>query len=176
MLQISGIDTSSRLIGWTSGTGETVPECGAWELDYAADDLGVMLEQLYGYLCHHWNTFRPDAVIIEAPIHVPHRDNLMKMRKLYSAHAFVEWFFTNKGVEVSDEDHERIKSRVTGNHLATKDDMVFVARKCGLILPKVGYKDAADSWGAWLLGVDHYARAFQPYWDQLIYGRRNQLL
>lgn len=176
MLQISGFDTSARLIGWTSGTGETVPECGSWPIEKVGDDIDVLIEHVHELCVHHLEAFRPDRVVIEAPIH-KRTDSLLTMRKLYGVHAHVEWFFSRQpGVIVSEEDPQTIKARVTGNRSAEKSDMVFVARKCGLILPKIGFEDAADSWGAWLLGVDYYNRPFRERWDKRIYGSRGALL
>ena len=127
------------------------------------------------YLYHHNERFQPQAVIIEAPMLNPKRDRLLTIRKLYCAHGFVEWFFKNQSVEVSEVSAKKIKSRVTGNHLASKADVVAVARKCGLRLPSAGYEDAADAWGGWLLGIDHYNRTCRERWDKAIHGQRGML-
>ena len=64
-----------------------------------------------------------------------------------------------------------IKKRLGGHGAAEKPDLVFVARRAGIILPAGNEAlDGADGFGAWLIAIQEQAPQHQAYWDQRIYG------
>lgn len=178
MAVISAFDLSTRWQGFCSGSGQTLPECGAVCLDQHDDDIGACLAQFHGFLSHHFDAHRPDKVVVEAPMLNPRRDKLLTIRKIYSINAHLEWFCQAKGVECSEVSAKAIKTEVTGSHLAAKDDLVAVALQCGLRLPKPshGQKDAADAFGGWLMALRHYDRATRSKWDTAIWSKRGFLI
>lgn len=188
-MNLLGLDLASRLTGWCAGGGAQIPECGAWELTPAKQDdgsyeFGRMLGSLEDYLDVVFQRFAPTAVAYEAPLLITRRrggggfgDNLGKLRLLYPLSAFVEWYCFRAGVPCFEVTVQAIKKEVTGNHLAEKDDLVAVARKCGLALPKgEAAKDAADAWGAWLLLLRHYAPDLSRDWDKRVWTPAGAML
>lgn len=178
MIVVSGFDLATRLCGWCSGSGDTIPDVGAWELPDVKDDLGWMIDSFHTYLCVHIERFRPSTVVYEAPILVVNdkrrgTDKLLTLRKLYSLGPHLEWVFRTRGIECGEESLQAIKREVTGNRHADKDAMVAMAVKVGLKLPatkSAGREDAADAWGAWLLGLRHVDKGLSGKWDRLLYS------
>lgn len=176
--QVSFFDTASRLTGWTSGTGECVPECGAFKFPQVDDDLGRLGDLFTQALDFHVERYRPGAIGYESPIHKP-TDALLTMRKLYGMGFLLETYCLRRGIPCFEKDCRDVKRELTGNRGATKEDMIHVALKVGLNLPDLpvdGRADAADSFGGWLLGIRDLNPALSRRWDSLIYGRRGALL
>lgn len=181
---ISAFDIATRLTGWAAGSGIVRPAVGAFEIGPTGDDLGKLLTSFDDYLTVHFDRFQPQAVVYEAPILVVkgrhqsgRTDKLLTIRKLYAMGAHLEFFCARRGVPCHEVSLQEIKREVTGKNYAKKDAMVAVARKVGLDLPKgPGIEDAADAWGAWLLGVRHYYPEISHRWDKLIWGPRDALL
>lgn len=176
--QVSFFDTASRLTGWTSGTGECVPECGAFKFPQVDDDLGELGWRFRQAVLLHIDRYRPSAIGYESPLLLPH-DDLLKVRKLYGLGFELETICKEKGIPPFEKDCRDLKRELTGNRHASKDDMVHVALKVGLNLPDLvvdGRRDAADSFAGWLLGIRDLNPALSRRWDSLIYGRRGGLL
>lgn len=177
-----GLDLASRLNGWCCGAGWEVPECGTWEFPPIKGDYGLLLGTLEDYLDVAFQRFRPTAVAYEAPILISGKygqraDKLTTLRLLYPMGAFVSWYARKAGVPCHEFTVQEVKKEVTGNHTASKDDMVAIARKCGLALPAgEAAKDAADAFGVWLLLLRKSNRDLSARWDKKIWGPRGALL
>lgn len=184
MAQLLFLDLASKLTGWCAGDGHAIPDCGAWKFPDVGADYGLLLETLEGYLDVAFQRFAPDAVGFEAPILIArgkgnrrYGDKLSTLRLLYPMSAFVEWYCRKAKVPCAEVLVSQIKKEVTGNSYAAKDDIVAVARKCGLILPTgPGAMDAADAWGGWLLLLRHYDKATSAEWDKRIWTPKGALL
>ncbi len=193
---ILSLDLASRLSGWCAGSGDGVPQVGEWVFPDIRDadgqcDYGLLLVTLENYLDGAFRTFSPDAVGYEAPLLIPRGrrgadhdnertfgDTLGKLRLLYPLGPFVEWYCRRIAkvpcheVTVGD-----IKAEVTGDRYAEKDELVQIARRCGLVLPAgEGEKDAADAWGGWLILLRAYAPEFSAQWDSKLWTSRGALL
>jgi hypothetical protein len=205
-MNIVGLDIATRLTGWTAGDGRTRPRLDAMRFPFVGDDYGLLIDLFDQNLCVLVETFKPVAVIYEGPILVvnrkkkrgdqwtteiglghnggpemetgaSHTDTPMVLRKIYGMGTHLEFFCRRRGIECSEVTLQAIKKEVTGNHMAPKEDVVAVARKCGLDLPTgPAAKDAADAWGAWLLGLRHYSPEMSRRWDSLIWSPRGSLL
>ncbi len=181
---ISAFDIATRLTGWAAVNGSRGPVDTAVEIGPTGDDLGKLLVKFHEYLEIHFARFEPKAVVYEAPILVVkgrhqsgRTDKLLTVRKLYAMGAHLEFFCAMRGVPCHEVSLQEVKNEVTGNNYAKKDAMVAVARKVGLDLPKgPGIEDAADAWGAWLLGLRHYSPEISRRWDKLIWGPKGALL
>lgn len=184
-----GLDLASRLSGWCCGDGAQIPECGAWEFPKIDGDYGLLLATLDDYLNIAHQRFGFQAVSYEAPILIArgrngerYGDDLGKLRLLYPMGAFVEYWCRRHDVECWEVTIQEIKKEVTGNVHAAKDDMVAMARKCGLALPEGSYEgrvraeDAADAWGAWLLLLRYLDKGRSSEWDRRIWTPRGALL
>lgn len=136
-----------------------------------------MLDQLDKALASHIELYRPGALVYEAPILVPNRDNLLKLRKLYNLGGHVEFVCRRRGIECSEVTVDDVKKALAGFSAAGKLDMVAAAEKIGLTLP-AGKKreDAADAFGAWLLLLRHHSRPNADRFDRALWGRRGVLL
>lgn len=176
--QISFLDTATRRTGWTSGTGECLPDCGAFLFPQVGDDLGWLGECFESALNYHVERYRPVAIGYESPIHKP-TDALLTMRKLYGMGFQLETFCRRRGIHCFEKDCRDIKREMTGNRNAAKADMVHVALKIGMSLPDTkesGREDAADSLGGFVMSLRDINPALSRRWDSLIWGRRGALL
>lgn len=170
-MDLLGLDTATHWCGWTCGDGATVPDCGAWELPEAGDDIGLMLDAYDQRLNDILNRRIIGAVAFEAPILTPY-DTVLKIRKLYALGSHTEFVCRKRGLPCHEVDLRQVKKELTGNSEAKKDDMVAVARRLGLCLPTgPGAKDAADSLGVWLVLLREYDRAASSQWDVAIHSR-----
>lgn len=191
MAFILGADLGSRLCGWCAGDGAGVPQVGSWVMPVIGNstegwDYGMLLAALEEAFLGLVTRLPPlDGVVFEAPIHIPkgpsrpYGDTLHKMRLLYPMGAFLEYLCgpTRCDIPCHEVMVAEIKSEVTGNPYAEKDDLVGVAEACGLNLPSgEARKDAADAWGAWLLGLRHYDPMRSAEWDSRIRAPRGGLL
>lgn len=177
---IWGIDSATRCTGITAGTGEVMPAVGAWSFDHCGDDIGELMHHLWKKL-DALAALRgmPVAVILESPI-LTERDfskgGLLKLRKLYGMVAVVELWCKFNGVRCEEASSKALKKRLTGNYLAKKPEMVAMCRRLRVPLPSgKAAEDAADSFAAWLIGVENHARPQITKWDQALYGHRGFL-
>lgn len=184
-MNLLGLDLGSRLTGACCGDGAQLPHVDTWEFQPCGDDYGALLVQLDDYLNVAHARFGFQAVAYEAPILITrdrkgsgYGDNLRKLRLLYPLGAHVEFWCKRRGIEDCFEvSIASIKKEVTGNAYAAKDDMVAMAQKVGLQLPRgEKAKDAADSWGAWLLLLRHMKPSLSPAWDKKIWSPKGALL
>lgn len=181
---VAGLDLASRLTGVCVGDGSRVPFADAWAFEQVGEDYGWLIDMLDGCLTTLFDRFSPGAVVYEAPILVAkggknrYGDKLHVVRKLYSLGAHVEFVCRRRGIPCSEVSLFAMKRELTGSSHADKDDMVAVARQCGLELPKgPGAKDAADAFAAWLIGLRHYDKATAAKWDAVVWSKgRNALL
>lgn len=188
MALLLGVDLGSRITGICVGDGAGIPEADAWELGSIGNsaegwDYGLLLTMLDDRLTALFYRFDIEAVVYEAPIHIPrgqsrpYGDTLHKMRLLYPMGAFLEFFCRRRDIPCHEVLIADIKSEVTGDRHAEKDALVAVAEACGLRLPAGdAQKDAADAWGAWLLGLRYYDKLRSAEWDRRIRAPRGGLL
>ena len=175
---VIGLDLATRICGVTIGDGAKMPACGAWNYDYCGADLGGLLEaydaDLEKLVTVHG---APAAVIYESPLLLP-SDRLLVLRKIYSLGAYTELWAKRRGILCQEASAKALKKRLTGNHAASKDDMVAMCKRMGVPLPKgPEAKDAADSFAAWLIALTHHGdKGALARWDQALYGRRGALL
>lgn len=173
---IWGLDLATRRCGWSAGDGASRPYAGAWLYDHVGEDLGLLLELLERDLDALAVRFPPRVIMYEAPLLLPY-DTLLKLRKIYSMGAFVELWARKRKVRVEEADPKALKRRLCGTAKADKKEMVRMAEKLGINLPDgPGKDDAADSFAAWLVGIEHHAKQHLPKWDAALYGGRGLLL
>lgn len=180
-MNVWGLDTATRLTGWTAGTGETRPEAGVWKYDHCGNDLGLLLDLFDRDLNALADRLPPHAIIFEEPIKLQW-DKTWTLRKLFSMAAHIELWALRRGraegrvIVCQEENSKVLKKRLTGRHNAEKPDMVAMAEKLGISLPEgKGREDAADSFAAWLVGIQHHAKEYLPRWDQALYSPRGFL-
>jgi hypothetical protein len=139
--------------------------------------VGDLLVQLEALLVTLHNRFGFTAIGFEAPILVANRDTVQKLRALYSLGGFVEYWGAVHSIPCVHKSVPEIKRELTGNAFAEKGDMVAVARKVGLSLPPgEAAKDAADSFGVWLLVLRDHNRGLSAEWDRKVWTPRGALL
>jgi Holliday junction resolvasome RuvABC endonuclease subunit len=174
---ILALDLAPRKTGWCAGKGQEVPTAGA--LLSEADSLGELGATLWSGLESLRRRFEPTHIIVEAPIKAPH-DSLLTLRKLYGMGFLTETFAAVYSIPYTEADLRAVKRELTGSSQADKDQMVHMAEKCGVALPRYkahGREDAADAFGVWLIGVRlHASRLDSERWDKLIHGRRGAML
>lgn len=191
-MNIIGLDIATRLTGWTAGDGATRPRLDVMKFPQVDEDYGHLIDLFDQNLVTLIETFRPRAFIYEGPILVVNRkgrgqglpagsgsytDKPMTLRKIYGMGTHLEFVCRRRGIECSEVTLQAIKKEVTGDPNADKARIVAVAERLGLDLPKgPGAKDAADSWGAWLLGLRHYSPELSRRWDKMIWSPRGALL
>ena len=186
MPSVLGLDLATRLTGWCAGDGLSVPTAGAFDLPQCGDDIGMMLDLLDHNIAGLLNRFEPGLVVFEAPI-LPSggkggaavMGTTMVRRKLFNLSGHVEFMCTRLGVPCIEEDVFKIKKELAGFAGAQKDDMVAAAQKVGIVLPAsktAGQEDAADAFGAWLLGLRKVDRAASANWDRVLHSSRGALL
>lgn len=181
---ILAFDLATRTTGYCAGTGEVRPEAGNLKFDQTGDSLGQLGIAFWSAAGALFDRFKPTLVVYEAPILVikgkmgaGRTDRLPVVRKLYGMGFLLETMCELRGVPIAEVGLHAIKREVTGQSHADKDAMVAVARRCGLTLPDgVGARDAADAWGAWLIGLRHNNKEASARWDRLIWSRRGALL
>ena len=87
--------------------------------------------------------------------------------------AVAELICEDAGVECGYVDVKAAKKELAGFGGASKDDMVFVARKIGLT---IAVHDEADALAVFLVGLRHYNPKASREFDRLIYSSRGALL
>lgn len=198
-MRILALDLASKLSGWCCGDGRQVPLVGEWTFpdirdEEGACDYGKLLAALEDYLDGAFRTFDPEVVGFEAPLLITRGrrraagafdpederafgDTLGKLRLLYPMPAFVEWYCFRRSVPCHEVSVGDIKAEVTGDRYAEKDELVQIARRCGLILPAGdGARDATDAWGGWLILLRAYSPELSAEWDTRIWTSRGALL
>lgn len=170
---IIGWDLSSRLCGWCAGDGSTMPVAGAFEL-VRREHLGKVGAEFQGHVLRIHKRFPAAGWAVEKPLLLP-TDALWSLERIYGV-AFLLWTLAEKlGVECKGVSVEQVKSEWGGARRASKDDMVFVCEKVGIVLPATideGRRDAADACGAWKVGLRLFRSPYLARWDSAIYGRK----
>lgn len=184
MTIVSSFDIATRLTGWCSGDGTAIPSCGAFSFPFFGDDIGKLLTMWNAYLRTHFDEFKPNVVIYEAPILVighgkpgQHTDKLLTIRRIYSMGGHLEWYCMARGVPCFEVGPKQIKMEITGNGHAEKQTIVDVAKRIGLNLPaskSAGEEDAADAWGGWVIGLRSYEPELSRKWDAVIHNPRGK--
>lgn len=177
---ILGLDLGTSKTGWCSGEGDCVPLAGAILLPEIGGDYGTHLRCFEQGIRSIWSRGTPTAVLYESPI-ILRRDlgRLPWVRGIYGMGTWLEWWCAAHGVPCYEAGLQRIKKELAGFAGAGKDDMVAAALKVGVTLPPSdakGREDAADAFGAWLLGVRYYAPEHGPEWDRRLFSSRGALL
>lgn len=176
---IWAFDLATRCTGWCAGTGERRPAFGAFFYPQVGSDLGALaaaFERDLNVLLDRFGT--PTHIVYESPILLP-SDKLINLRKIYGLGYGTERWAARRKIPVSEISAKAIKKRITGNHTASKDEMVdMIVRRLGFQLPSgPERKDIADAIGCWLAGgVDYHAKQFQPQWDAMLYGSKGALI
>jgi Holliday junction resolvasome RuvABC endonuclease subunit len=175
------------LNGWCAGDGAAVPLANAFLLPKCEEDIGEMLCRLDEEIAALIEWHKPDLVIFEAPI-LPSGGNrkgqtvmgkTIVRRKLMNLSGHVEFMCKTRKIECKEVEVRQIKRELAGFAQAEKSDMVVAALRAGIDLPATkaaGQEDAADAFGAWLLGLRYANRALSSRWDSRLYGGRGSLL
>lgn len=189
--RLSGFDPGSQRFGWASGDGSALPHAGAWAFPQTGASLGKMLVWLDDALDAHYELYRPEAVVYEAPILVINQrfkdaqgqtrfrsDTLANVRKTYNLGGHIEFWCERKGIPCHEVDLVAVKKELAGFGAAQKSDMTTAAEKLGVSLPEgQGREDAADALGCWLLLLRAKSRLLSSRFDAALYGgRANALL
>ena len=88
--------------------------------------------------------------------------------------AIAEQVADEMGIECYHSDVSTVKKQLAGFGGADKADMMYVARKVGLL---VTVSDEADAFGVFLVGIrELHPHATSAKWDSLIWGSRGSLL
>lgn len=170
---VSFFDTSSRLTGWCSGTGDCRPDVGAYPFPHVGEDYGELGGLFWKHLDRHFETYQPALVGFETPLLLPH-DTLDKVRKLYGVIFLLETYCDRVGVPMFERSNADLKRELTGNPKADKDDMIERAILCGINLPKTkeeGKADAADAFAGWLIGIREVNPVASRRWDQIVWSK-----
>ncbi len=173
---ILGLDQGINLTGWCVGDGSAVPTAGAWRFDtIEAEDIGLLCHTYRTNLVQLVDRYGVTHVVFEAPLVDRYRDTVLTLRRRMGIDGVLEGYCYGRGIVCEEEPFGPIKRELGGFAGAKKADMVYAARKLGVQLPATqaaGMEDAADSAGAWLIGVRHYCKAHAARWDQVLYSRR----
>jgi hypothetical protein len=78
---------------------------------------------------------------------------------------------TETTIEVYEGNVKSLKRELGGSGGASKSDMVYAARRCGIQLPEgKEAEDSADAFAAWLLAVRIKAPEHRGYWDRRLFS------
>ena len=178
-MQIVGWDLGSRLCGWAVSDGERLPVAGAFRLERctpeAIGDMGAefstrVLEihkQFPGST--HWVSERPLLVST---------DLRWTLERLYGLSMLLQTMGRKLGLVCAMVEPGSAKLEFAGRN-ASKDDMVAMAERLGIVLPAHkadGREDAADACGVLKVGIRLFARKHLAQWDRAVYRRRGGLL
>lgn len=175
---LSFIDPGTRRMGWCCGTGAQLPRASAWRFPFTGESLGQMLDAMERALQNHIDAYRPDCLGYERPI-LTKWDKLQPIRKTYSLGGMIEFVAFRRGIECVEVDLRTIKSELTGEHNASKADMVKAALRLGVVLPLTdadGREDAADAFGGFLVLLRLRSPATFSRYDALLRGQREHIL
>jgi len=176
---ILALDLATIRCGWCVGDGSETPLAGCWIFPHVGDDLGALALDYEDRLLAAIRTYAPSLVVYESPIMVSSRDRLAVVRKLYGLGWGTELACKRLGIECREAGLRRIKKELAGFAGADKADMVFAARKLGVILPATkaqGQEDAADAVGGWMLGLRHANPRMADRWDSKLWSSRGALI
>lgn len=175
-----GWDLGTRKNGWCAGSGDKIPQAGGFRLSPISgpDELGDMGAEFQGAVMAVHNRF-PHAThwISERPLLVA-TDNRWTLERLMGLSCLVQTIGRKLGKVCKMVDNGSAKLEFAGRG-ASKDDMVAMALKLGIVLPELdadGREDAADAAGVWKVGIRLYARQHLQRLDTAIYRRRGGLL
>ena len=189
-----GLDLAPRKCGWCAGDGATIPTAGGWRLESDMEDLDGVMEETRAPLLVLLRRFQPTAVLYESPILPTNRwkgaagpvvGSTSQRRAQFAQGAMVEWtcgqLRREEGWDITCSEMPLwdLKAALTGDKQATKEHMVAMALKLGIVLPAAlvdGREDAADAVGAWLLLLRHHDKDRAAAWDRKIFTPRGALL
>ena len=201
-LIILAFDLATRS-GWCIGRPDATPAVGAVVAPASGVDYGVFGDfymtffdaKIYGAILDAENG-EEILVVYEAPI-LPHPrletdargktklkilTTVQTTRKLGALGVLLEalclrWSRTTSSpITVRECQVQAIKNELAGHTKADKSEMVYAARRAGIALPPGDdAMDAADAFGAWLIGVRKYAPEHRWRWDQKLFSPGGQL-
>jgi Holliday junction resolvasome RuvABC endonuclease subunit len=162
MACVLAFDLAPGSSGYCVGDGQGVPTAGAWRFPPLGDDLGALAAHMQDQAGALIREHQPDLVAYEAPIlvtkgrHGGRSDTLADLRRIYGLGVVLELTCVRFGVRVAEVDLRRVKKVMTGDHQATKSQVVRAAMGLGIPLPTTkdeGREDAADAVGVWMIGL-----------------------
>lgn len=186
-----GWDLGTARNGWCAGSGEKLPAVGAFRLTKIEDaqpicQIGDMGAEFTSAVLHvherfpqatHWVAERP-LLITQPSAGRPYADKRFNLERLYGLSCLLQTLGRKLGKVCAMVEPGQAKLEFAGRG-ATKDQMVAIAERLGIPLPKFdtdGREDIADACGVWKVGVRLFARRYLHLWDGAIYRRRGELL
>lgn len=177
--------------GYCVGDGSTIPDHGYIDLPPAVDgERGPAFSTLRAFLVRtieRWQVKGYEVVVVfEQPIlpkpflkweggkpRIIYPTRIETTLMLQGLAAIAEQVADEYGCDCGHVTVSEVKKEVAGFGGAEKDDLVFVARRCGLTIER---NDTSDAFGGFLLGLRHYAPQWSAKWDAKVYGSRGGLL
>lgn len=159
------------------GRPETVPHAQAVRAPACGQDLGMWgdwwlsyFDGLLARLIQRAAAEEPFRIVYESPL-LPQATTLATTRKLQSLGVLLETSCRRSLLPGRFTVHEAnlstLKRALAGHGHASKESMVYVARRAGIQLPQgLEAQDAADSFAAWLMAVNAFSREHKPMWDK----------
>lgn len=144
---ILGIDPGTNLMGYSllhhSGKNLDILSIGVLDLRKCKDAY-ARLGRIYEYVSELIFTFSPKELAIEAPFF---GKNVQSMLKLGRAQGVVIAAATNKGLPIFEYAPLKIKMSITGNGLASKEQVAAILKKVLYMddLADLPYMDATDA-------------------------------
>ncbi len=135
---------------------------GDWWLSY--------FDGLLARLIQRASINEPFRIVYEAPL-LPQATNMATTRKLQSLGVLLETSCRRcllpGRFTVHEANLRTLKRALAGHGHASKESMVYVARRAGIQLPPgAEAQDAADSFAAWLMAVNAFCPDQKPMWDK----------
>lgn len=181
--------------GWCAGVGDSVPHVGHVKMPDTKEEIGPFGHFFEEWLIAKLEEYDPTMVVFESPM-LPKATwdsatqrmkqaptNLATTRKLQGLAYAAEVVVYRRRRAQLEAGHltpvdcrevflQTVKKELGGSGTAGKPDMMAAAKRCGI---PVKTFDEADAFGVWLVGVRHYAKAYQQIWDQKLWGGRGRL-
>jgi len=150
---ILGLDLATST-GFCYGDGASLPVVGTCRMPQTGEEVGPFLFHFETWLEETIEAVRPTMIIFEAPIIRSDGSHIMTVRKLTGLAALVELVAHKRGVEVLETHISTVKRTLTGKGNAEKHEMIFFARKAGIVI-SAGFEgqDEADAFGVWVSAV-----------------------
>lgn len=175
----AAFDPGSQRMGWCWGTGDGLPQAGAWRIPVTPPGVvGPMMVDIDARLRELFDEARPDVVAFEHPI-LTRWDTCEPLRKTYGIGDLIEMHCAWRDIPCLKFSVKAVKKELAGMATADKDAMVAAAEKLGVVLPATkaaGREDAADALGVWLLLLRSQDRLRSQWFDKRLWSARGTLL